>query len=161
VVVEELPVEEPEPEEQSAVPAPLVAALAIIALISLATSWRNPLNLTSEIGSTRTFVNEARKAVSFQRIRTIGEAIESYDLVNDDLPDQLSDLAPSFLGSDVLEDPWGNAYKFLQTPGKYLVIGFSPDGRADTDLFFSRTLDTLSTATAQDVQPTGGIELID
>jgi hypothetical protein len=161
VVVEELPVEEPEPEEQSAVPAPLVAALAIIALISLATSWRNPLNLTSEIGSSKTFINEARKAVSFQRIRTIGEAIESYDLVNDDLPDQLSDLAPNFLGSDVLEDPWGNAYKFLQPPGKYLVIGFTPDGRADTDLFFSRTLDNLSTAIAQEVQPTGGIELID
>ena len=60
----------------------------------------------------------------------------------------------------LLDDPWGNAYKYLQRPDKYLVIGFSADGKADTDLFLSRTIDAAA-APAQTPRPqTGGIEIL-
>ena len=58
-------------------------------------------------------------------------------------------------------DPWGNTYKYLQQPSRYLVIGFTPDGKADTDLFLSRGIDTGATASAPTKQQRGGITLID
>ncbi len=147
-------------DETPTVLLPLVAILAIVAMLSLATSWKNPINITSPIGRSQSAIEEARKAVSFQRIRTIGEAVDGYRMVNGGLPEELEDLTPNFIAEDVLRDPWGNPYKYLQPPGKYLVIGFTPDGRADTDLFYSRVIETPGIA-AKGTEPTGGIVLID
>lgn len=154
-VLSPLPVEEP-----PAVPLPLVAVLTILAVLSLATSWKNPLNVTSPIGRSQSAIEEARKAVSFQRIRTTGEAIDGFRMINGTLPAELEELTPNFVATDVLNDPWGNPYKYLQPPGKYLVIGFTPDGRADTDLFYSRFIESPGVPT-KGAEPTGGIVLVD
>ncbi len=147
-------------EEPPAVPLALVAVLAILAILSLATSWKNPLNITSPVGRSLSAIEEARKSVSFQRIRTIGEAVEGYRMVNGGLPDELENLTPDFVSADLLADPWRTPFKYLQPPGKYLVIGFTPDGRADTDLFYSRIIETPGVPT-KGSEPTGGIELVD
>jgi hypothetical protein len=95
-----------------------------------------------------------------ERIQNLGQAIEKYNVVNGRLPVRLQDLAPIYISPALLTDPWGNAYKYLQQPSRYLVIGFTPDGKADTDLFLSRGIDT-STASAPAKQERGGITLID
>ena len=161
ITIDESILEPPPADEVPAVPLPLVAVLALLAILSLATSWKNPLNVTSPLGRSTTAVEEVRKAVSFQRIRTIGEAIEGFRSVNGDLPANLDDLAPNFIAPDALSDPWGSPYKYLQPPGKYLVIGFTPDGRADTDLFYSRTIESAGIRLDGSDTPTGGIVLVD
>ena len=81
--------------------------------------------------------------------------------MNGRLPIRLQDLAPYYVSPALLHDPWGNAYKYLQQPSRYLVIGFTPDGKADTDLFLSRNIDTGATASAPTRQERGGIVLVD
>jgi len=82
--------------------------------------------------------------------------------MNGHLPARLQDLTPHYLAANLLNDPWGNAYKYLQRPERYLVIGFAPDGKADTDLFLSRAIDAGPTTPSQTTRPdTGGIQLID
>jgi hypothetical protein len=160
LTLEELEPEHPAPPEPEAVPFPLVAALVVAAILSLATSWKNPLNYTSPSSASRSILDETKKAVSFQRIRTLGEAVDAYYLVNSSLPDDLPQLVPHFIPRDILEDPWGNPYKYLQPPGKFLVIGFTPDGRADTDLFFAQNIET-SAPSSRPTQPSGGIILVE
>ncbi|HEY8183137.1 MAG TPA: DUF4388 domain-containing protein [Thermoanaerobaculia bacterium] len=148
---------------ETPVPLPLVLLLAAIAIGSIVTSFKNPLNSISPIGTKTPRASapvEALKAISMERIQNIGEAIEKYNLVNGRLPVRLQDLAPIYISAALLSDPWGNAYKYLQQPSRYLVIGFTPDGKADTDLFLSRGIDT-STASAPTKQERGGITLID
>jgi uncharacterized protein DUF4388 len=157
------PLDETEVAE-TPVPLPLVLMLAVIAIASLVTSFKNPLNslrpLTPHAVRASAPV-EARKAISMERIHTLGDAIEKYNLVNGHLPIRLQDLAPYYVSASLLHDPWGNAYKYLQQPSRYLVIGFTPDGKADTDLFLSRGIDTGTTASAPTKQVRGGITLID
>lgn len=146
-------------EIPNVLPAPLIVVLAIVAVVSLATSVRNPLNHLQPFGRRSSAVVETNKAISMQRLESIREAIEAFNLVHDRLPERLDELAPYFISSDILRDPWGTPYKFLQEPEKYVVIGFTPDGRPDTDLFVSRsTAPFRSTISAQ---PTGGIVLVD
>ena len=148
---------------ETPVPLPLVLLLAAIAIGSIVTSFKNPLNSLRPIGTKTPRASapvEALKAVSMERIQNLGEAIEKYNLVNGRLPVRLQDLAPIYISPALLSDPWGNAYKYLQQPSRYLVIGFTPDGKADTDLFLSRGIDT-STASAPTKQERGGITLID
>ena len=60
----------------------------------------------------------------------------------------------------VLRDPWGHPYKYLPQPQRYLVIGFTPDDKPDTDLFLSHAVDAGPTAAAS--KPvTGGIQLVE
>jgi hypothetical protein len=148
---------------ETPVPLPLVLLLAAIAIASIVTSFKNPLNSLSPMGTKTPRGSapvEALKAISMERIQNLGEAIEKYNLVNGRLPVRLQDLAPIYISPALLSDPWGNAYKYLQQPSRYLVIGFTPDGKADTDLFLSRGIDT-STASAPTKQERGGISLID
>jgi len=139
-VVEQAPVDETEVAE-TPVPLPLVALLAMIAVASLATFVRNPVNRLAPFGRPLSAIGQTRKAVSLQRIEMIGRAIEKYNVVNGRLPDRLQELAPYYVSSNVLSDPWGNGYKYLQQPDRYLVIGFAPDGKVDTDLMLSRAID--------------------
>jgi Domain of unknown function (DUF4388) len=153
-VLEQTPVDEAEVAE-TPVPLPLVAALALIAILSLATSFKNPLNALG------TSVFQTRKAVSMQRIAHIRAAIDEYNSVNGHLPAHLTDLAPFYLSANELTDPWGNGYKYLQQPQSYLVIGFTPDGRPDTDLFLSHAIDAGTSAATVSKPVTGGIQLVD
>jgi hypothetical protein len=148
---------------ETPVPLPLVLLLAAIAIASIVTSFKNPLNSLSPIGTKTPRASapiEALKAISMERIQNLGSAIEKYNIVNGRLPVRLQDLAPIYISPALLTDPWGTPYKYLQQPSRYLVIGFTPDGKADTDLFLSRGIDT-STASAPTKQERGGITLID
>jgi len=158
--VERQVVDQTAPVEIPPVPLPLVLVIVALALGSLVTSVRNPLNSLRPIGRKTSAVYESRKAISFQRIETIGNSIESYRLANGRLPAKLSDLVPFFVAEELLKDPWGNAYKYLQRPEKYLVIGFSADGRPDTDLFLSHSIEAPLPASSAN-RPRGGISLVE
>jgi len=155
------PVDELEVAE-TPVPLPLVLFLAVIAIGLLVTSYKNPLNSLRPINTQRNSAPvETVKAISIERIHSLGNAIEQYNVVNGHLPARLQDLTPYFISQSQLTDPWGNAYKYLQQPSRYLVIGFTPDGKADTDLFLSRGVEAGATASAPTKQERGGITLID
>jgi hypothetical protein len=145
------------------VPLPLVAVLALLALLSVATSFRNPLNALHPLGPAQraSSVQEARKAISIERIEQIGEALEAYNVINGRLPARLQDLVPIYLSESLLRDPWGHAYKYLPQPQRYLVIGFTPDEKPDTDLFLTHVIDAGAPATATSKPVTGGIQLLD
>jgi hypothetical protein len=156
------PVDESEVAE-TPVPLPLVLFLALVAVASIATSFKNPLNALGPlrpIGRASAPV-ETRKAISVERIHTLGDAIEQYNVVTGHLPARLQDLAPYFVSTTLLHDPWGSSYRYLQQPSRYLVIGFSPDGKPDTDLFLSRAIDAGPQASTPTKQVHGGIVLID
>jgi len=160
-VIEQAPLDETEVAE-TPVPLPLVALLAIIAVASLATSFNNPLNRFAPYGRSLSAIGATRKAVSLQRIQAVGRAIEKYNVTNGHLPERLQDLTPFYVSSTMLSDPWGNAYKYLQQPDRYLVIGFAPDGKVDTDLMLSRAIDVGASQTTPP-PPNGqkGITLVD
>jgi hypothetical protein len=160
-VPEQTPLDDVEVAE-TPVPLPLVAVLAIVALLSVATSFKNPLNSLKPLATKNraSAPAEAKKAISMQRIHAVGEAIEKYNIVNGRLPTRLQDLTPYFIEPAMLNDPWGNSYKYLPQPARYLVIGFTPDGKADTDLFLQRGIDTV-TASAPTRTERGGIVLVD
>ena len=162
-VADQTPVDEAEVAE-TPVPLPLVAALAAIAVLSLATSFKNPLNTLRPLAANPPRASapvETKKAISIERLHMIGEAIEKYSVINGRLPGRLQDLTPYFLSSALLQDPWGIPYKYLPQPSRYLVIGFTPDGKADTDLFLSRGIDAGATASVPTRQERGGIVLVD
>jgi len=162
VLAQTTPLDETEVAE-TPVPLPLVAVLALLAIVSLATSFRNPLNSLRPLGAAQrsSSVNETQKAISIQRIEQIGEAVEAYSLVNGHLPSRLQDLTPVYLSTSLLHDPWGHAYKYLPQPQRYLVIGFTPDEKPDTDLFLSHMIESGSPAAAASKPVTGGIQLLD
>ena len=146
---------------ETPVPLPLVIFLAALAVGSIVTSVRNPLNHLNPLSGRPSAIASTQKAISFQRIEAIGQAIERYNGIHGRMPQRLQDLTPDYISEKLLTDPWGNGYKYLQRPQSYLVIGFAPDGKADTDLFLSRAID-LGTAMPSVLKPdTGGIQLIE
>ncbi|HEX6177503.1 MAG TPA: DUF4388 domain-containing protein [Thermoanaerobaculia bacterium] len=154
------PVDESEVAE-TPVPLPLVILLTALAIASIVTSIKNPLNSLAPFDGSRSAVASTQKAISMQRIHAIGQAIDRYNTANGALPGNLQDLVPHYISARLLADPWGNEYKYLPRPERYLVVGFAPDGKADTDLFLSRAID-LAVATPTTGTPnTGGIVLID
>ncbi len=160
VIEQAAPVDESEVAE-TPVPLPLVAILAIVAILSLVTSFKNPLNRFTPFRRQQSAIGETRKAISLQRMEAIAQGIEKYNVVNGRLPERLLDLAPLYVSASMLSDPWGNAYKYLPRPDRYLVIGFAPNGKVDTDLMLSRAID-IGSATSTPATPTGGkLQLID
>jgi len=155
------PVDELEVAE-TPVPLPLVLFLAVLAIASIITSFKNPLNSVRPINAGRSSAPiETVKAISIERIHALGNAIEEYNVVNGHLPARLQDVTPFFASPSLLNDPWGTPYKYLQQPSRYLVIGFTPDGKPDTDLFLQRGVEAGATASAPTKQERGGITLID
>jgi hypothetical protein len=159
VIQQATPVDETEVAE-TPVPLPLVILLVAIAIASLVTSVKNPLNHLRPLQGGLSSIASTRKAISLQRIEAIGQALEKYNDVHGRLPADLDELAPHYLDSSMLTDPWGNAYKYLQPGNRYLVIGFTPDGKTDTDLFLSRAVGGPAAPAATQVE-TGGITLIE
>ncbi|HVT05562.1 MAG TPA: DUF4388 domain-containing protein [Thermoanaerobaculia bacterium] len=153
--VEETTVDQNAPAEVPPVPLPLVLILGALALLSLVTSTRNPLSTVRLLNGSGV-VGDTRKAISLRRIEVISDAVQAYNLANGKLPLKLQDLTPAYVAPHLLSDPWGNAYKYLLRPEKYLVIGFTPDGKPDTDLFLSRPIEG-TTPTQPEKPPTGGI----
>jgi hypothetical protein len=159
VLQQATPVDETEVAE-TPVPLPLVLILVVLAVASLVTSIRNPLNSLRPLTGGLSPIGATRKAISLQRIEAIGQALEKYNDIHGRLPADLNDLTPHYLSPSMLEDPWGNLYKYLQPANRYLVIGFTADGKADTDLFLSRAVGgPAAPATSQPV--TGGITLVE
>ncbi|HYH06672.1 MAG TPA: DUF4388 domain-containing protein [Thermoanaerobaculia bacterium] len=159
VLEQATPMDETEVAE-TPVPLPLVLVLVALALASLVTSIRNPLNGLRPLTGGVSSVTATRKAISLQRLEAIGQALEKHNDVHGRLPTDLAKLAPHYLDASMLRDPWGNAYKYLQPANRYLVIGFTPDGKPDTDLFLSRAVGGPATpSTSQPV--TGGIQLVE
>ncbi len=154
------PVDETEVAE-TPVPLPLVAVLALVALLSLVTSFKNPLNRFKPFGRALSAIGETRKAISLQRMEAIAQGIEKYSAVNGRLPERLQDLTPYFVSDSMLADPWGNAYKYLPRPDRYLLIGFAPNGKVDTDLMLSRAIDIGATSTTPTTPAGGKLQLID
>jgi hypothetical protein len=159
VIQQATPVDETEVAE-TPVPLPLVILLVALALASLVTSVKNPLNRFRPLTGGISSVAATRKAISLQRIQAIGQALERYNDVHGHLPTELEELAPHYLDASMLKDPWGNAYKYLQPANRYLVSGFTPDGKTDEDLFLARTVGGPTAPAATKVE-TGGIELIE
>jgi len=150
----------PSAEVPTVLPFPLIALLTIIAVFSLATLFRNPLNSLNPLGGGANPALEVKKSISLIRIERVGRAIEAYSLANGRPPTKLQDLTPAFLSTNLLRDPWGRTYKYLQRPEKYLVIGFTAEGKPDTDLFLSHAIDAATSTSQPSTTPSGGISLI-
>ena len=157
VLAQSTPVDEIEVAE-TPVPLPLVLFLVLLALASLATSFRNPLNRIVPFMGGLTGIGETRKAVSLQRINAIGQAVDKFHDTRGQLPFELKELVPHYVDQSLLQDPWGNGYKYIPGADRYLVIGFTAEGKPDTDLFLNRNIDTTPTSTKPQ---TGGIRLIE
>jgi len=160
VLEQATPVDETEVAE-TPVPLPLVLVLVILALASLITSFKNPLNGLRPLTGGLSPVGETRKSISMQRIETIGQAIEKYNDAHGRLPQELKDLVPHYIAASLLQDPWGYEYRYLQRPERYLVIGFTSEGKPDTDLFLARAIGGPPATTPAKTQETGGITLVE
>lgn len=159
VIAQATPVDETE-VAQTPVPLPLVLFVLALAIASLATSFQNPLNSIRPLAGGLSPAGESSKAISLQRIETIGQSIERYNDVHGLLPLELRQLVPAYVGAALLQDPWGNDYKYIPRGERYLVIGFTREGKPDTDLFLSRTVGAPGPAAPSKPQ-TGGIRLIE
>jgi len=147
------------PVAAAVVPFPLVLLLLAVAIASLLTSPKNPLNHLDLFGDKTNPLGVTKKAISFQRIEAIGRGIESYTLANGKGPSKLRDLVPNYLAPSLLHDPWGYPYVYRQRPDKYWVIGRGYDGRTDPDLFLSRSVDAVAATPTRSVK--GGVTLIE
>ncbi|HYC60509.1 MAG TPA: DUF4388 domain-containing protein [Thermoanaerobaculia bacterium] len=145
---------------ETPVPLPLVLFLVALAVASLVTSFRNPLNSLRPLSGGQSAIAETRKSISMQRIEAIGQAVERFNDTQGRMPTTLAELAPHYIGASLLRDPWGNQYKYLQPANRYLVIGFSADGRPDTDLYLERAVGAPAAPAATKVE-TGGITLVE
>jgi len=160
----EIPLDQAVDVEIPPVPLPLLIVLGVIAIGFLVFTFKNPLNTFRPFGRETSSITELDKAVSLRRIEAISDGIQAYYLATGKMPAQLTDIVPTYIGKNLLHDPWGNEFRYLpkptENPEKYLVIGFAPDGKPDTDLFLSRPVQSTVTS-GSSTQQTGGIELID
>jgi hypothetical protein len=158
VVAQATPVDETE-VAATPVPLPLVLFLVALAIASIVTSIRNPLNTLSPVTGGLSPLGNSRKAISMQRIEMIGLAIDKYNDTQGQLPFELKELTPEYIDQSLLRDPWGNTYKYIPRAESYLVIGYTAEGRPDTDLFLSRASEVVTPASSK--PQTGGIRLIE
>ncbi len=159
VIAQATPVDETEVAE-TPVPLPLVLFLVGIALASIVTSFKNPLNTISPVTGGLSPIENSRKAISMQRIEMLGMAVDRFNDTHGQLPFELTELTPEYVDASLLRDPWGNMYKYIPRTGSYLVIGFTPEGKPDTDLFLSRASEA-GTPTTTTRPQTGGITLVE
>jgi hypothetical protein len=142
-------------------PLPLIIFLVILAVASLATFYRNPLNSLAPLGGGNSPSEDVQKAISLVRLERVGHAIDSFYVANGALPDGIQELTPHFISSHLLRDPWGKQYTYLPRPEKYLLTGFTPTGQPDTDLLISRSIDSAPAPSSSESTPRGGIRLIE
>ena len=149
-------------EVPTVLPLPLILILGGLAIASLVTFPKNPLNEFGTFGIEGTSMNRVRKAISFQRVASLGTAVEAFAMALGAPPEKLTDLPPAFASEDLLRDPWGHAYTYIvqdQPVENFLVIGYGPRSETDTDLFLARNLDRGLSTGGEPMS--GGIELVD
>jgi hypothetical protein len=144
---------------ETPVPLLLVIILVAVAVASIVTSFKNPLNTLTPVMGGLSPAGNSRKAISMQRIEMIGLAIDKYNDTHGQLPFEMKELTPDYIDEALLRDPWGNTYKYIPRAESYLVIGYTPEGRPDTDLFLSRASEVAMPTTTRPA--TGGIRLIE
>ena len=158
VIAQATPMDETEVAE-TPVPLPLVLILVALAIASIVTSIRNPLNSFAPVMGGLSPVGNTRKAISMQRIEMIGMAIDKFNDTHGQPPFELKELTPEYIDESLLRDPWGNTYKYIPRAESYLVIGYTPEGRPDTDLFLSRASEVVAPTSSK--PQTGGIRLVE
>ncbi len=118
----------------------VTVGLLLLGAMSFWLQPENPLNVLTFPGRRIDVVEGFNKSASLMRLRRLAEAVDSYFLTAGKFPSSLEVLVTSgLIVKDELTDPWGRTYRYVlqQDKGKYYLVGFDPDGRTDTDLFFS------------------------
>ncbi len=121
---------------------PAVLAAVLLALLGAASliQHRNALNAFTVPGRRVAAVAGFQKALSLSRLRRLSEAIDAYYLTQGRFPDSPEAIVEAgLLGPAEILDPWGRAYRYILQgeTGKYYLVGFGPEGKTDTDLFFA------------------------
>lgn len=149
-------------EVPTALPAPLILILAALALASLVTFPKNPVNEFKGFGAEKSTIDQVKKAISLQRVASLGTGIEAYTMAVGMPPSRLDELVPAFASEDIVRDPWGHSFTYIfqdEPVENFLLIGYGPESETDTDLFLGRNMDRGLSAGAEPVS--GGIELVD
>ena len=119
-------------------------ALAAVLIVLLGATFliqhRNALNAFTVPGRRVAAVAAFQKAISLSRLRRLSEAIDAYYLTQGRFPDSPEAIVGAgLLGPGEILDPWGRPYRYILQgeTGKYYLVGFGPEGKTDTDLFFA------------------------
>lgn len=103
----------------------------------------NPANLLTIPARSVRVVEDFDKSVSLLRLRRLTEAVDTYYLTSGRFPISLDVLVnANLISRPELLDPAGRRYRYILQSEKYYLVGFAPDGKTDTDLFFSNNLRT-------------------
>lgn len=137
----------------------LLVLAALAAVLMIAGLLYNPLNRFAPMGRDLTTPGAMRKAISAERIQALGEAVTAFHLATGRLPAGVGELSPAYATGELLRDPWGREYKYLQRGDRFLVIGFGPTGQTDPDLFFSQSIEAPTAPSG--TSPRGGITLVE
>jgi hypothetical protein len=118
-------------------------ALILVALVSLATMTRNPLNLVPVSLEQSPTVDAFRRLVSRNRVDGVDRALYVYFLENQRFATSLTELVVTgVLPADAIVDPWGREYSYQVLPQGYRVLGFDNGGVEDASLSRTRRFPT-------------------
>ncbi len=105
----------------------LVELLIVVAIIGILVGIAIPNFLGARI--------RARVAKSYADLDAIAKANEMYFVDNGEYTDTTSQLAPTYVASGTMTDPWGDPYKIYTSPSTsptmYLIVGYGPDQNND------------------------------
>jgi len=115
--------------------------LAVLAAISFATSFNNPLNGLSVLSGSHPTVVHYLQQVSRTRLERLDYAVQVYYLENRGYPQDLNYLVVGrLLAPEDLRDPWGREYLYKPLVMAYEIQGFSARGNPDSTLEIRTTL---------------------
>lgn len=118
-------------------------SLILVALVSMATMNRNPLNLVPVSLDQSPTVDAFRRLLSRNRVDRVDRALYIYFLENQRFAASLSELvAAGVLPADAIIDPWGRGYSYQILPQGYRVLGFDNGGVEDASLSRTRRFPT-------------------
>lgn len=137
-------IEIPKPAaERSSLALVLGVVLGALAVVGVVAQSRNPLNVVTIPPRRLAEVEAYEKALSLLRMRRLSEAVDSYFHTQGRFPESTDALVSGqMLPTSQLVDPWGHRYRYIlqADKGKYYLVGFDAEGRVDTDLFFSHSV---------------------
>ena len=109
--------------------------LFLLAAISFATSFNNPLNGLSVLSGTDPTVVHYLQQVSRTRLERLDYAVQVYYLENRGYPQDLNYLVVGrLLAPGDLRDPWGREYLYKPLAMAYQIQGLTPRGTPDSTL---------------------------
>jgi hypothetical protein len=119
----------------------LAGAIALLAMLALATLADNPLTPWA-IGARRGSHDSLRLYASLARLELIEKAVRISYLDTGVFPTNLASLAQrGYLAPSDLQDPWGQAYRYELSDGGYQLFGHDGAGRQLQQLTISRRFD--------------------